>query len=134
MVWHGRIEPSSFTRRCCRRRRRLDVVSDPVKKCGPVGLFGMTAGVLSPCQVTADQLIHRRHRIGERIAWSAQILLAQKFVYRPRQNGGHETARSIHPLRISGLDTVADEYRPRSTQGDQLMGIDGKICSSPGTA
>ena len=94
----------------------------------------MTAVMLPPCQLAVEHAhVHRGHLLLAVIIGSAEILRAQQPEHRPCGYGSHVTALMIEPLRIAFFgNAITDEGQPRSTQGDELMGVDRDIAGVPG--
>ena len=81
----------------------------------------MASTMLAKRYITIDKRrLHRRE--GRR----SHILLAQQLVDRPSRRGSQEHPVGVDPAVAFGSSTT-DEDRTWSAEGDQFIGIDGKI-------
>ena len=111
-----------------RKGRSRNVPPGPIEEGGPVWGHFMASVVLPPREFSTDQLVHGWHHISEIVAGSSEILFAKQSVNRSCENARHKAAVGVHPFGVPFFDqSVADEARSRSAEGDEFMRVNGDI-------
>ena len=97
-----------------------DSFVDPLDEIFHIGGVGMTAIVLTPSQMSAQQaVIDGRHLCGMVVLIDAEALDAEQREHGTGRNGRHEASALIEPLRIALFgNAVADEGKARRAQGN----------------
>ncbi len=110
-----------------RQRRNLPakLLRGPREEIFPVGAVRVAAVMLPPGELAIEQAgIHGRHLRAAVVRAGSQVARAQQAPGRPGRDGGHEAALLVEPLRIAFFrNSVTDKDRPRSAEGQQLMGV-----------